>query len=208
MTVTVVDQVRALLDGPRPLPVVQTGDPVLRRGTTPYAGELGDALLAELLGAMRETMHAAPGVGLAAPQVGLPLALAVVEDQWPAGDLAAARERTPVPFRVLVNPRYEPVGDRRVAFFEGCLSVAGYQAVTPRWHTVRLTGQDETGAPLDEVLSGWPARIVQHETDHLAGRLYLDGAELRSLLGPEQAGRYVGDPTPERAAAELGFPLP
>lgn len=205
---TVADQVRALLDGPRPLPVVQTGDPVLRRVAAPYTGQLGDALLAELLTAMRETMHAAPGVGLAGPQVGLSLALAVIEDQWPAGDLAEVRERTPVPFRVLVNPRYEPVGDRRVAFFEGCLSVAGYQAVTPRWRSVRLTGQDETGAALDEVLSGWPARIVQHETDHLAGRLYLDGAELRSLVGPEQSGRYLADPTPERAAAELGFALP
>jgi peptide deformylase len=206
--VTLADQVRALLDGPRPLPVVQTGDPVLRRVTAPYTGQLDADLLAELVGAMRETMHAAPGVGLAGPQVGLSLALAVVEDQWPAGDLAEARERTPVPFRVLVNPRYEPVGERRVAFFEGCLSVAGYQAVTPRWHTVRLTGQDETGAPIDEVLSGWPARIVQHETDHLAGRLYLDLAELRSLVGPTQAGRYLADPTPERAAAELGFSLP
>ncbi len=205
---TFADQVRALLDGPRPLPVVQTGDPVLRRVTTPYTGQLDDALLAELIAAMRETMLAAPGVGLAGPQVGLSLALAVIEDQWPAGDLAEVRQRTPVPFRVLVNPRYEPVGDRRVAFFEGCLSVAGYQAVTPRWRSVRLTGQDETGAALDEVLTGWPARIVQHETDHLAGRLYLDGAELRSLLGPEQAGRYLADPTPERAAAELGFPLP
>jgi len=206
--VTFADQVRALLDGPRPLPVVQTGDPVLRRATTPYAGQLDDALLAELLAAMRETMHAAPGVGLAGPQVGLSLALAVIEDQWPAGELAEVRERTPVPFRVLVNPRYQPVGERRVAFFEGCLSVAGYQAVTPRWRSVRLTGQDETGAALDEVLTGWPARIVQHETDHLAGRLYLDGAELRSLVGPEQAGRYLADATPERAAAELGFPLP
>jgi peptide deformylase len=206
--VTFADQVRALLDGPRPLPVVQTGDPVLRRVTTPYAGQLDDALLAELLAAMRETMHAAPGVGLAGPQVGLSLALAVIEDQWPAGELAEARERTAVPFRVLVNPHYEPVGERRVAFFEGCLSVAGYQAVTPRWRSVHLTGQDQTGAALDEVLTGWPARIVQHETDHLAGRLYLDGAELRSLVGPEEAGRYLADVTPERAAAELGFPLP
>ncbi len=61
---------------------------------------------------------------------------------------------------------------------------------------------------LDEVLVGWPARIVQHETDHLAGRLYLDGADLRSLIAPVEAGRYLGDPTPERAAAELGFDLP
>ncbi|MDO8105691.1 peptide deformylase [Isoptericola sp. b441] len=205
---TLADQVGELLAGPRPLPIVQAGHPVLRRVAEPWTGQLPGPLLGELIEAMRETMHAAPGVGLAAPQVGLSLALAVLEDTWVAGAIAEARERTALPFRVLVNPRYEPVGERRVAFFEGCLSVAGYQAVTPRWHAVRLTGQDETGAALDEVLTGWPARIVQHETDHLNGRLYLDGAELRSLVAPSEATRYLGDPTPARAATELGFPLP
>ncbi|MBC7289992.1 MAG: peptide deformylase, partial [Actinotalea sp.] len=83
--------------------IVQAGDPVLRAVAEPYDGQLDDALLAELLMAMRATMHAAPGVGLAAPQVGLGLAIAVVEDEWPVDDeVAAARERTPVPFRVLV----------------------------------------------------------------------------------------------------------
>jgi peptide deformylase len=79
--------------------------------------------------------------------------------------------------------------------------------VTPRWRTVRLTGSDETGAPIDEVFTGWAARIVQHETDHLAGRLYIDGAELRSLTGPREAHRWDMDPGPARAAAELGFDL-
>jgi peptide deformylase len=162
--------------------VVQAGHPALRRVAEPYDGQLDDAVLADLVDAMRTTMLAAPGVGLAAPQVGLSLAIAVIEDLWPAGPSAEVRERTPVPFRVLVNPRYRPVGTERVAFFEGCLSVAGYQAVVARWRSVHLTGLDETGASLDEVLIGWPARIVQHETDHLAGRLYLDGADLRSPL--------------------------
>lgn len=202
------DRVEELLAGPRPMRIVQAGDPVLRQVAEPYDGQLDDALLGELLMAMRATMHDAPGVGLAAPQVGLSLAIAVVEDVWPVDDdVAAARERTPVPYRVLVNPRYEPVGDERVAHYEGCLSVTGWQAVRTRWRSIRLTGYDEKGAPLDEVLHGWPARIVQHETDHLAGELYVDRAEMRSLLAPENAQRFA-DPTPERAATALGFDLP
>ena len=202
------DRVEALLAGPQPLPIVQAGDPVLRAVAGPYEGQLGDGLLTQLIMAMRATMHAAPGVGLAAPQVGLSLAVAVVEDQWPVDEeVAAARERSPVPFRVLVNPRYEPVGDERVGHYEGCLSVEGWQAVRSRWRTVRLRCQDETGAEVDEVLQGWAARIVQHETDHLQGRLYVDHAEMRSLVAPPNALRWA-DPTPHRAAQALGFDLP
>lgn len=202
------DRVEELLSGPRPMRIVQAGDPVLRQVAEPYDGQLDDALLGELLMAMRATMHDAPGVGLAAPQVGLGLAIAVVEDAWPVdADVARAQERTPVPFRVLVNPRYEPVTDERVAHYEGCLSVAGWQAVRARWRSVRLVCTDERGTPVDEVLTGWPARIVQHETDHLAGRLYVDHAEMRSLLAPENATRFA-DPTPDRAALALGFDLP
>jgi peptide deformylase len=176
---------RLLRQGPRVLPIVQAGDPVLRRVAEPYDGQLSDELFAELVEAMRLTMHDAPGVGLAAPQVGLGLALAVAQDDGAddgdddeGGD---PRERTVLPFRVLVNPRYEVVGDRRVPFYEGCLSVDGYQAVVARPHRVRLHWADETGRAQVEELSGWPARIVQHETDHLGGTLYLDHADLRTL---------------------------
>lgn len=203
---TAVDR---LLAGPRPLPIVQAGHPVLRAVAAPYDGSLDAHLLDGLVEAMRLTMHAAPGVGLAAPQVGLGVAIAVLEDTWPAdADAARVRERSRLPFRVLVNPRYEPVGPERVSFYEGCLSVAGWSAVTPRWRTVRLTATDERGRAVDEVLTGWPARIVQHEVDHLGGTLYLDGAHLRSLSGVEEAGRWLNDPTPERAAGILGFPWP
>ena len=92
-----------------------------------------------------------------------------------------SREREPVAFRVLVNPRYAAVGGEAAAFEEGCLSVPGYAAVVARHRRVRLVGQDERGVALDEVLVGWPARIVQHETDHLGGTLYLDKADLRTL---------------------------
>ena len=201
-------QVEALLAGPRPLRIVQAGDPVLRTPAAPYDGELDGPMLDGLLEAMRVTMHAAPGVGLAAPQVGLGVAIAVVEDTWPTDDdVARVRERTPVPYRVLVNPRYEPVPghEERVAFYEGCLSVEGWMAVRSRWRTIRLRATDERGTPVDEVLTGWPARIVQHETDHLLGTLYVDDAEMRSLVAPGEAWRWAGDVTPDEAARALGF---
>jgi peptide deformylase len=207
------EQVRRLLDAAHAqdgvAPIVQAGHPVLRAVAEPYDGQLDAAELTALVDLMRRTMHAAPGVGLAAPQIGLSLALAVVEDPGMLDpDVEAVRERPRLPFRVLVNPRYEAVGDERASFYEGCLSVVGYQAVVARHRSVRLTGADEAGNPLDEVLTGWPARIVQHETDHLGGTLYLDKAELRSLARADELGaRWAGEPRPETAARALGFPL-
>lgn len=197
--------VTELLDGARPLPIIAAGDPLLRQPSTTYDGQLGD-LLPDLLAAMREAMHAAPGVGLAAPQVGVPLALAVVEDPADVDDdVRRVRERVPTAYRVLVNPSYRTVGERRVSFYEGCLSVPGWGAVTPRHHRVRLHGQDETGRAVDDELIGWAARIVQHETDHLRGVLYLDRAEIRSLASTAAiAGRWSA-PDPAAAAAALGF---
>ncbi|WP_328979575.1 peptide deformylase [Streptomyces canus] len=195
------------IDGP--LPIVAAGEPVLRRATEPYDGQLDAALLSRFVEALRVTMHAAPGVGLAAPQVGVPLRIAVVEDPAPVPEeVREARGRVPQPFRVLVNPSYEPVGTERAAFFEGCLSMPGWQAVVARPAQVRLTCEDENGRPVDEVFSGWPARIVQHETDHLDGMLYLDRAELRSLSSNQAMAERWTQPTPEQAAASLGFELP
>ncbi len=210
------DLVRRLLDAVREAgdealaPIVQAGHPVLRAVATPYDGQVDDAELAELLAVMHRTMVAAPGVGLAAPQLGLPLAVAVVGD--PGGldeETARVRERTPVGHRVLVNPSYAAQGDEPVAFYEGCLSVVGYQAVVARPRVVHLTGLDETGRALDEEVVGWPARIVQHETDHLRGALYLDRAELRSLSATDAWGAHWGtEPVPQAAARTLGFDLP
>ncbi|MCF3129651.1 peptide deformylase [Streptomyces olivochromogenes] len=203
------ERVEQLLAGDGPLPIVAAGDPVLRRGTEPFDGQLEPALLARFIEALRRTMHAAPGVGLAAPQVGVELRLAVVEDPAPVPDeVRLARGRVPQPFRVLVNPSYEPVGTARAAFFEGCLSVPGWQAVVARHAEVRLRAQDEHGRTVDETFTGWPARIVQHETDHLDGTLYLDRAELRSLSSNQSMVERWTQPTPEAAAAALGFPLP
>ncbi|MFF7604344.1 peptide deformylase [Streptomyces parvulus] len=203
------ERVEELLAPGGPLPIVEAGDPVLRRVTEPYDGQLAPALLARFVEALRLTMHAAPGVGLAAPQVGVELRIAVVEDPAPVPEeVRAARGRVPQPFRVLVDPVYEPVGAERAAFFEGCLSVPGWQAVVARPAHVRLRATDEHGHAVDEVFSGWPARIVQHETDHLDGTLYLDRAEPRSLSSSRAMAELWTQPTPEAAAAALGFELP
>jgi peptide deformylase len=203
------DAVEAFLDANDDgvLPIVRAGHPVLRQVAAPYSGQLGD-LFPRLVEAMRVTMLAAPGVGLAAPQVGIGLAVAVLQDAGSPQGGEDPRERVPLDFRVLVNPSYEQHGDESVSFYEGCLSVPGYQAVVPRARSVRLTGEDETGRLLDEVVTGWPARIVQHETDHLRGELYVDHAHTRSLTSDDTLARlWAADPVPREAAARLGFPL-
>ncbi|WP_433709742.1 peptide deformylase [Nocardia sp. CA-084685] len=207
MTIPLPDLVETLLDGP--LSIVTAGDPVLRTPAARYDGQLTQAQLDRLVRAMRDTMHAAPGVGLAAPQVGVPLRLAVLEDPAEVSEeVRAVRGRCPLPFRVLINPTYEPIGEARAAFFEGCLSVPGWQAVVARHAHVRLRGQDAGGHELDEEVSGWPARIVQHETDHLDGTLYLDRAITRSLTSAQTLIDRWSQPTPTAAAEALGFDLP
>ncbi|MFF8594271.1 peptide deformylase [Streptomyces sp. NPDC015220] len=204
-----VERVEELLAVDGPLPIVAAGDPVLRRAAEPFDGQLAPALLARFVEALRVTMRAAPGVGLAAPQVGVGLRIAVIEDPAPVPEeVRLVRGRVPQPFRVLVNPSYEPVGAERAAFYEGCLSVPGWQAVVARHAAVRLRARDELGRAVDEVFTGWPARIVQHETDHLGGTLYLDRAELRSLSSREAMGTRWNQPTPDEAARALGFELP
>jgi peptide deformylase len=190
-------------------PIVQAGHPALRAVATPYDAQLSDEELAALLDVMHRTMRAAPGVGLAAPQLGLPLAIAVLEDPGTASEEhASAREREPLPYRVIVNPSYEPVGPVRASFYEGCLSVVGYTAVVARAQRVHLTGLDERGVAVDEEVTGWSARIVQHETDHLHGTLYLDRAELRSLATTDGFGaRWAAEPRPDGASHALDFPL-
>ena len=204
--VTLADRVEALLALGAPLPLVLAGDPVLRRAAVPYDGELPDALLADLLAAMRVTMREAPGVGLAAPQIGLGVRIAVIEDpSLLPTETSAVRDRRPVPFRAIVNPRYEAVGELAAEFYEGCLSVPGYQAVVRRALTVRLRGQDETGAELHEEVSGWPARIVAHETDHLDGVLYLDRAFTRSLASTQFVQEHWMRPDVSLSRTLLGF---
>ncbi|MFC7850197.1 peptide deformylase [Arthrobacter sp. NPDC057388] len=188
-------------------PIVQAGHPVLRQHAARFEGQLDPAELSHLIVLMRKVMHAAPGVGLAAPQLGIPLQLAVLEDQFEIdGAVAAARGRVPLEFFAMLNPSYSPVGGATAAFFEGCLSLSGLQAVVERAESVRLEYVTPDGGQVTKDFSGWQARIVQHETDHLHGRLYIDRAELRSLsTNSEYAARWA-EPGIGTASRELGFP--
>ena len=176
------------MSDPDRLPIVDCGDPVLRQPAEPVdPADLRGPELQRLVALMRATMEAAPGVGLAAPQVGVALQLAVLQDgpdRW--GQLTeeerATRQRNALPFTVLINPTLQPVdGDDLVSFYEGCLSVPGITGVVARHRAVRVQALDQHGQPVDEIFSGWAARIAQHEVDHLHGCLYLDRAEIRSL---------------------------
>jgi len=159
------------------LKIVQTGDPVLREPARPLTpADLAKAEIQQLIELMRETMRDAPGVGLAAPQIGVPLQLAVIED---VGE-SEAQERKPVPFHVIATPRLT-LGDEIVEHYEGCLSVDGFQAVVPRARSVKVEALDHRGQPITIDASGWYARILQHEIDHLNGMLYIDRMKTRTF---------------------------
>lgn len=180
------------------LKIVQTGEPVLRQQARLLTREeLHSAEIRRLIDWMRETMRDAPGVGLAAPQVGLPLQLAVIEDpadlqRTMAPERLAERQRRPVPFHVIVNPKITLDGEP-VEFFEGCLSVTGYLGLVPRAPSVRVECWNETGEPLSIQADGWYARILQHEIDHLHGTLYLDRMLPRSFTTLENLTRHWND---------------
>jgi len=202
------------MSDPGILPIVECGDPVLRRPAEPVRpADLGTSELRLLIAQMRATMEAAPGVGLAAPQVGVPIQLAVLRDgpeRWSrlTEDERIARERNDLPFTVLINPTLRPVDDGdSVSFYEGCLSVPGLTGVVARHRAVRVEALNEDGHPVDRVFSGWAARIVQHETDHLGGRLYLDRVETRSLSTADNYARLWAGRSSEDASAALGFTL-
>ncbi len=179
------------------LKIVQAGAPVLREKARPLtASEIVSAEMQQLIELMRETMRDAPGVGLAAPQIGLPLQLAVIEDVAEV----EATERAPVPFHVIANPRLT-LGTELVDFFEGCLSVEGFQAVVPRAHIVKVEALDHHGTPITIEARGWYARILQHEIDHLAGTLYIDRMRTRTFSTARNAARHLaGVPIPELLA--------
>jgi peptide deformylase len=196
------------------LTIVECGDPILRRPADPIdPSDLATEGMQRLIEQMRATMEAAPGVGLAAPQVGISIQLAVLADgpeRW--GQLTeeerTARERGGLDFTVLVNPVLRPIDeDGRVSFFEGCLSVPGLMGVVARHRAVRVEALDAEGQPIDRIFSGWAARIVQHELDHLRGRLYMDQVETRSLSSSANYARYWAGRPPSEAARDLGFPL-
>jgi peptide deformylase len=180
------------------LKIVQAGDPVLRKKARPLTpDEIRSASCRQLIDLMRQTMHDAPGVGLAAPQIGLALQLAVIEDREELlkgldPKALAERERRPVPFTVIVNPVLT-LQQPAVEFFEGCLSLAGFSAIVPRSRVVRVECLNHNAEPMMIEAEGWHARILQHEIDHLKGTLYIDRMRSRSLATADNMSRYWKD---------------
>ena len=147
--------------------ILKMGDPRLLRIAAPVT-EFDTPDLLALVEDMFDTMRAANGAGLAAPQIGEDLQLVIFgfeqNERYP--------DAPPVPQTVLINPVIEPLGDEQVDGWEGCLSVPGLRGVVPRFARIRYRGVDPQGRPIEREADGFHARVVQHECDHLVGRLY------------------------------------
>jgi peptide deformylase len=148
--------------------VLRMGDPELLRVSEPVR-EFDSPELRELLGDMRDTMAAHDGAGLAAPQIGVPLRVVIFGTGAPNPRYPDAEA---VPETVLINPELEAIGEIREEDWEGCLSVPGLRGIVPRYAELHYRGVDELGRPIDRRVSGFHARVVQHEVDHLDGILY------------------------------------
>jgi peptide deformylase len=148
--------------------ILKMGDARLLRKAEPVA-TFDTPELHTLISDMRETMAAVNGAGLAAPQIGVDLQLVIfggteVNPRYP--------DRPLIPITVLLNPVITPIGDAEELDWEGCLSVPGLRGEVPRWARIRYTGFDEFGQTIDRTVDGFHARVVQHECDHLIGKLY------------------------------------
>lgn len=148
-------------------PILKMGDPRLLRVAAPVT-EFGAPALDALIRDMFETMEHAQGVGLAAPQIGVDLQLVIFGFEHNA----RYPDAPPVPLTVLCNPVITPLSEEQEDGWEGCLSVPGMRGVVPRYRHIRYTGSDPQGNPVDREAEGFHARVVQHECDHLIGRLY------------------------------------
>lgn len=184
--------------------IVQVGDPVLRAPTMEVDR---DAIrrdeIQDLVRGMVAAMHAAPGVGLAAPQVGVSKRVIVMEDRpvmtadLPK-DVLIEREREPHALRVLINPVMTLVGTETRDFFEGCLSIKGYTAMVTRHREIAVSYLDDRGEPQEWRPRGWQARVMQHEYDHLERVLYTDRMVPRSFMSVDEfktrhAGKLIAD---------------
>ena len=147
--------------------ILKMGDPRLLRIAKPVS-EFDTPAMRSLIADLFETMHAARGAGLAAPQIGVDLALVI----FGFGQNQRYPDAPPVPETVLINPQFTPLGDEVEEGWEGCLSVPGLRGKVPRFARVRYTGQDPFGRSIEREAEGFHARVVQHECDHLVGTLY------------------------------------
>lgn len=148
--------------------ILKMGDARLLRVAAPVTQFDTDELHL-LITDMLDTMRTANGAGLAAPQIGVDLQLVIFGN----GELNPRYpDAPPVPRTALINPVITPIGDVEISDWEGCLSVPGLRAVVPRWARIRYTGFDQYGDPIEREVEGFHARVVQHECDHLVGKLY------------------------------------
>jgi peptide deformylase len=157
--------------------------------------EIRSGRIRELIEHMRETLSDAPGVGLAAPQVGVPLQLAIIEDKAEyhatlTESELAERDRRPVPFHVLINPEIQLLSHPDASFFEGCLSLPGFVGIVPRARSVMVEALNHLGEAVQIEAQGWYARILQHEIDHLKGTLYIDRMCSRSFCSLDNYNRH------------------
>ncbi|MBI3529632.1 MAG: peptide deformylase [Betaproteobacteria bacterium] len=148
-------------------PVLRMGDPILFKRAEPVV-QFDTQELHALLQDMDDTMRSKNGAGIAAPQIGVSLQVVI----FGVGANPRYPDAEEVPYTVLINPTLDPIGAEMEEGWEGCLSVPGMRGVVPRYSQVRYRGFDQYGNTIDRTVSGFHARVVQHETDHLLGILY------------------------------------
>jgi len=148
-------------------PVLRMGDPILFQRAEPVV-QFDTPELHALLQDMDDTMRSKNGAGIAAPQIGVSLQVVI----FGVGANPRYPDAEEVPYTMLINPTLEPIGAEMEEGWEGCLSVPGMRGVVPRYSQLRYRGFDQYGIALDRTVSGFHARVVQHETDHLFGILY------------------------------------
>jgi peptide deformylase len=153
------------------LKVTRLGHPVLRRVADPVSiRDISRSETQRLIDDMVETMHEYDGVGLAANQVHVSRQIAVIE----VASHPRYPEMAPIPLTVIINPVLTPLGDETGSDWEGCLSIPEFRGMTPRSASVRLEAYDRRGERIELVAKDFFARVLQHETDHLNGKVYLD----------------------------------
>lgn len=159
-------------------PVLRMGDPILKQIAQPVE-TFGTPELHDLIQDMQDTMHHMQGAGIAAPQIGVSVRVVI----FGVGENPRYPDAEQVPYTVLINPQLMPVGEEKEDGWEGCLSVPGLRGIVPRYKALRYTGFDPYGTPIDRTVSGFHARVVQHECDHLDGILYPQRIEDMSQFG-------------------------
>ncbi|XP_030525220.2 peptide deformylase 1A, chloroplastic/mitochondrial [Rhodamnia argentea] len=182
--------------------IVKAGDPVLHEPAGEVdPADVGSERIQKIIDDMVMAMRKAPGVGLAAPQIGIPLRIIVLEDtkeyiSYAPKEETKAQDRRPFDLLVILNPKLKKKSNRTALFFEGCLSVDGYRGLVERDLDVEVTGLGRDGKPIKVDASGWQARILQHECDHLGGTLYVDKMVPRTFRIVENLDLPLADGCP------------